>query len=166
MSRRACVCEGGGGLPAGMSVIRRVCACVGGGGGGGGCLSCGHAWGVCRSVRVGLPHPHPRTHTLTPPTPLLTHTQVREGLYYNPYFPGGAIAMPKMLNDGGVEYDDGTPATEAQQAKASRVCGVRACMPRVRARCGCVCAATVHSNPPPPPLTPSLPHTTHPCRTW
>lgn len=42
---------------------------------------------------------------------------VREGLYYNPYFPGGAIAMPKMLNDEGVEYDDGTPATEAQQAK-------------------------------------------------
>jgi ubiquinol-cytochrome c reductase cytochrome c1 subunit len=42
---------------------------------------------------------------------------VREGLHYNPYFPGGAIAMPKMLNDGGVEYEDGTPATEAQQAK-------------------------------------------------
>ena len=42
---------------------------------------------------------------------------IREGLYYNPYFPGGAIAMPKMLNDEGVEYEDGTPATEAQQAK-------------------------------------------------
>lgn len=42
---------------------------------------------------------------------------VREGLHYNPYFPGGAIAMPKMLNDEGVEYDDGTVATEAQQAK-------------------------------------------------
>jgi len=42
---------------------------------------------------------------------------VREGLHYNPYFPGGAIAMPKMLNDEGVEYDDGTPATESQQAK-------------------------------------------------
>lgn len=42
---------------------------------------------------------------------------VREGLYYNPYFPGGAIAMPKMLADEGVEYDDGTPATESQQAK-------------------------------------------------
>ena len=42
---------------------------------------------------------------------------IREGLYYNPYFVGGAIAMPKMLADGGVEYDDGTPATEAQQAK-------------------------------------------------
>lgn len=43
--------------------------------------------------------------------------QVREGLYYNPYFPGGAIAMPKMLADGGTEYDDGTEATESQQAK-------------------------------------------------
>lgn len=40
--------------------------------------------------------------------------QVREGLHYNPYFPGGAIAMPKMLVDGGVEYEDGTPATESQ----------------------------------------------------
>ncbi|KAJ7556230.1 hypothetical protein O6H91_05G075400 [Diphasiastrum complanatum] len=42
---------------------------------------------------------------------------VREGLHYNPYFPGGAIAMPKMLTDGGVEYEDGTPATESQMAK-------------------------------------------------
>lgn len=39
--------------------------------------------------------------------------QVREGLYYNPYFPGAAIAMPKMLVDGAVEFDDGTPATES-----------------------------------------------------
>ncbi|WMV35125.1 hypothetical protein MTR67_028510 [Solanum verrucosum] len=39
---------------------------------------------------------------------------IREGLHYNPYFPGGAIAMPKMLNDGAVEYEDGIPATEAQ----------------------------------------------------
>ncbi|CAO2170018.1 unnamed protein product [Urochloa humidicola] len=43
--------------------------------------------------------------------------QIREGLHYNPYFPGGAIAMPKMLNDGAVEYEDGTPATEAQMGK-------------------------------------------------
>ncbi len=43
--------------------------------------------------------------------------QMREGLYYNPYFPGGAIAMPKMLVDGGAEYDDGTPASASQQAK-------------------------------------------------
>jgi hypothetical protein len=33
--------------------------------------------------------------------PHMPHPQVREGLYYNPYFPGGAIAMPKMLVDGG-----------------------------------------------------------------
>lgn len=43
--------------------------------------------------------------------------EVREGLYYNPYFPGGAIAMPKMLADEGTDYDDETPATESQQAK-------------------------------------------------
>ncbi len=51
------------------------------------------------------------------PTGLCVAMQVRQGLYYNPYFPGGAIAMPKMLADGGTEYDDGTPATESQQAK-------------------------------------------------
>jgi ubiquinol-cytochrome c reductase cytochrome c1 subunit len=39
------------------------------------------------------------------------------GLHYNPYFPGGAIAMGKQLEDGQVEYEDGTPATEAQMAK-------------------------------------------------
>ncbi|KAJ4888263.1 Cytochrome c1 1 [Raphanus sativus] len=42
---------------------------------------------------------------------------IREGLHYNPYFPGGAIAMPKMLNDEAVEYEDGVPATEAQMGK-------------------------------------------------
>lgn len=57
--------------------------------------------------------------------PLLPPWQVREGLHYNPYFPGGAIAMPKMLNDDGVEYDDGTPATEAQQAKVRAGAGRR-----------------------------------------
>ena len=31
------------------------------------------------------------------------------GLHYNPYFPGGAIAMAKQLTDGQVEYEDGTP---------------------------------------------------------
>lgn len=43
--------------------------------------------------------------------------QIMAGLYYNPYFPGGAIAMPPPLNDAGVEYEDGTPATISQQAK-------------------------------------------------
>lgn len=43
--------------------------------------------------------------------------ELREGLHYNPYFPGGAIAMRQALQDGGVEYEDGTPATMSQQAK-------------------------------------------------
>ncbi|CAO3687141.1 unnamed protein product [Rhizopus stolonifer] len=43
--------------------------------------------------------------------------EVREGLNYNPYFPGGAIAMARVLFDGVVEYEDGTPATTSQMAK-------------------------------------------------
>jgi cytochrome c1 len=39
------------------------------------------------------------------------------GTYYNTYFPGHAIGMPKPLNDGQVEYTDGTPATVDQYAK-------------------------------------------------
>lgn len=42
---------------------------------------------------------------------------VREGLHYNPYFPGGAISMARVLYDGLVEYEDGTPATASQMAK-------------------------------------------------
>ncbi|KAG9001484.1 cytochrome c1 [Tulasnella sp. JGI-2019a] len=42
---------------------------------------------------------------------------IREGLNYNPYFPGGAIAMARVLFDGVVEYPDGTPATTSQMAK-------------------------------------------------
>lgn len=33
------------------------------------------------------------------------------------YFPGGGIAMARVLFDGLVEYDDGTPATTSQMAK-------------------------------------------------
>ena len=32
--------------------------------------------------------------------------EVREGMNYNPYFPGGAISMARVLFDGLVEYDD------------------------------------------------------------
>jgi len=39
------------------------------------------------------------------------------GLHYNPYFPGGAIAMSKQLEDGQVEFEDGTPGSAAQIAK-------------------------------------------------
>ncbi|ORY74097.1 cytochrome C1 family-domain-containing protein [Leucosporidium creatinivorum] len=42
--------------------------------------------------------------------------EIREGLNYNPYFPGGAIGMARVLYDGLVEYEDGTPATTSQMA--------------------------------------------------
>lgn len=43
--------------------------------------------------------------------------KIRDGLYYNPYFPGGAIAMARSLYDGVVEYEDGTPNNASQLAK-------------------------------------------------
>lgn len=43
--------------------------------------------------------------------------QIRDGLYYNTYYPGGLLAMPPPLENGGVEYEDGTPATKTQMAK-------------------------------------------------
>lgn len=42
---------------------------------------------------------------------------VREGLYYNPYFAGGQIAMERALWDGSVDYEDGTENTTSQMAK-------------------------------------------------
>jgi ubiquinol-cytochrome c reductase cytochrome c1 subunit len=42
---------------------------------------------------------------------------LREGLYYNPYFPGGAIGMEQALHDGMVDYDDGTDNSISQMAK-------------------------------------------------
>lgn len=43
--------------------------------------------------------------------------QLPPGTNYNPYFPGGAISMARVLFDDLVEYDDGTPATTSQMAK-------------------------------------------------
>lgn len=42
---------------------------------------------------------------------------LREGLYYNPYFPGSAIGMQQALHDGMVDYEDGTDASISQMAK-------------------------------------------------
>ncbi len=42
---------------------------------------------------------------------------VPEGGNYNHYFPGHVIAMAPPLSDEGIEYQDGTKATVAQQAK-------------------------------------------------
>ena len=43
--------------------------------------------------------------------------KVAEGLYYNPYFEGGQIAMPQPLSEGIVTFSDNTPATVQQMAK-------------------------------------------------
>ncbi|KAF6203273.1 hypothetical protein GE061_003691 [Apolygus lucorum] len=42
---------------------------------------------------------------------------LREGQYFNPYFPGGAISMAQALYNEVLEYSDGTPATASQLAK-------------------------------------------------
>lgn len=45
---------------------------------------------------------------------------IREGLHYNPYFPGGAIAMTPPLSDNTVDFEDTDPSvvpTRAQLAK-------------------------------------------------
>jgi ubiquinol-cytochrome c reductase cytochrome b/c1 subunit len=41
---------------------------------------------------------------------------IPDGSYYNKYFPGHAIKMPKPLSDGQVTFDDGAPATLPQYA--------------------------------------------------
>jgi len=40
-----------------------------------------------------------------------------DGVYYNKYMYGNKIKMPKPLEEGAVEYNDGTPATEEQMTK-------------------------------------------------
>ena len=40
-----------------------------------------------------------------------------DGVYYNKYMNGNKIKMPKPLEDGAIEYNDGTLATEEQMAK-------------------------------------------------
>ena len=40
-----------------------------------------------------------------------------DGVYYNKYMYGNKIKMPKVLEDGLVEYNDGTEANEEQMAK-------------------------------------------------
>ncbi len=40
-----------------------------------------------------------------------------DGQYYNPYFPGHALAMPAPLSEGQVTYSDGTKATVDQMSR-------------------------------------------------
>jgi len=43
--------------------------------------------------------------------------EVKEGQYYNPFFPGAKIAMPQALSDGQLEFEDGTYGSISQMAK-------------------------------------------------
>jgi len=56
------------------------------------------------AILIGYANP-PAGFTLPPPA------------QYNTYFPGHAIAMPKPLSDGQVQYTDGTPMTVDQYAR-------------------------------------------------
>ena len=57
-----------------------------------------------------------------------------DGSYYNKYFPGHAIKMPKPLSDGQVTYDDGAPATVAQYSKDVTTFLMWAAEPHMEAR--------------------------------
>ncbi|MBN8532273.1 MAG: cytochrome c1 [Alphaproteobacteria bacterium] len=43
--------------------------------------------------------------------------KIQDGLNYNPYFPGGQVAMPAPLSDGQVSYVDGTTASVDQMSR-------------------------------------------------
>lgn len=45
------------------------------------------------------------------------HAPLAPGMYYNPYFPGGKLAMPKPISDGQVSYEDGTEASVDQVSR-------------------------------------------------
>lgn len=43
--------------------------------------------------------------------------ELRAGLYWNTWFPGNAISMSPPLEDGMLEYEDGTPCNKSQMSK-------------------------------------------------
>lgn len=49
--------------------------------------------------------------------PPADHPHIPDGQHYNPYFPGGLLAMPAPLSDDRVTYEDGTKATVDQMAR-------------------------------------------------
>jgi ubiquinol-cytochrome c reductase cytochrome c1 subunit len=59
---------------------------------------------------------------------------VGEGMYYNAYFPGHQIAMPPPLSEGGVDFEDGTPATVEQMARDLTTFLTWAASPELEAR--------------------------------
>ncbi|MBV9458093.1 MAG: cytochrome b N-terminal domain-containing protein [Bradyrhizobium sp.] len=59
---------------------------------------------------------------------------IPDGSYYNKYFPGHAIKMPKPLADGQVTFDDGAPATLPQYAHDVATFLMWAAEPKMEAR--------------------------------
>lgn len=59
---------------------------------------------------------------------------IPQGLSYNKYFPGHAIAMPNPLNEGQVTYDDSAPQTVAQYSKDVSAFLMWAAEPHLEAR--------------------------------
>jgi ubiquinol-cytochrome c reductase cytochrome b/c1 subunit len=59
---------------------------------------------------------------------------VPAGSHYNPFFPGGNIAMPKPLNDGQIEYTDGSPTTVDQYSRDVAAFMMWAAEPHLEAR--------------------------------
>jgi ubiquinol-cytochrome c reductase cytochrome b/c1 subunit len=56
------------------------------------------------------------------------------GTFYNKYFPGHALAMPKPLSDKQVDYTDGTPTTVDQYSKDVAAFMMWAAEPHMEAR--------------------------------
>jgi ubiquinol-cytochrome c reductase cytochrome b/c1 subunit len=59
---------------------------------------------------------------------------IPQGSYYNKYFPGHAIKMPKPLSDGQVTFDDGSPTTVQQYSHDVATFLMWAAEPQMEAR--------------------------------
>lgn len=60
--------------------------------------------------------------------------ELRDGSYYNAYFPGHWLAMPPPLYEDGVEFADGTPATVEQMSSDISVFLTWAAEPKLEER--------------------------------
>jgi cytochrome c1 len=97
----------GGGLPPDMSVLAKARA-----------YERGFPWFIFEAFtqyqEAGPDYIHAILNGYTDPPAGFT---LPPGAHYNKYFPGHAIAMPKPLSDGQVEYTDGTPTTVDQYGR-------------------------------------------------
>ena len=94
----------GGALPPDMSVLAKARG-----------IEAGGAWFLLQPFTQyqedGVDYIHALLNGYTDPPKGVT---VPTGKYYNEYFPGHAISMPKPLSDGQVDYTDGSPKTVEQ----------------------------------------------------